>query len=143
MRTVCCSLPGPSLLYVCTVCWRSGTLQSQSINVHQCTNKGMLMYHSMSVSQSCLCSYFYAIPILHSKFFIYLYIKNTRIFLDNREALHQSVHYSESSLYLDSQTPPVQAELVGQEDRVRPDTYRGGRERDNHVMISARQNIHS
>ena len=30
--------------------------------------------------------------------------------------------------YLDSQTPPVQAELVGQEDRVRPDTYRGGRD---------------
>ena len=25
--------------------------------------------------------------------------------------------------YLDSQTPPVQAELVGQEDRVGPDTY--------------------
>ena len=39
--------------------------------------------------------------------------------------------------YLDSQTPPVQ---VGQEDRVRPDTYRGGRERDN-LIIS--QNIHS
>ena len=35
--------------------------------------------------------------------------------------------------YLDSQTPPVQAELVGQEDRVRPDTYTGGRERDNHL----------
>ena len=32
--------------------------------------------------------------------------------------------------YLDSQTPPVQAELVGQEDRVRPDTYREGRERE-------------
>ena len=32
--------------------------------------------------------------------------------------------------YLDSQTPPVQAELIGQEDRVRQDTYRGGRERD-------------
>ena len=31
--------------------------------------------------------------------------------------------------YLDSQTPP--AELVGQEDRVRTDTYREGRERDN------------
>ena len=30
--------------------------------------------------------------------------------------------------YLDSQTPPVQAELVGQEDRVIPDTYRGGRD---------------
>ena len=30
--------------------------------------------------------------------------------------------------YLDSQTPPVQTELVGQEDRVRPDTYRGGRD---------------
>ena len=43
--------------------------------------------------------------------------------------------------YLDSQTPPVQAELVGQEDRVRPDTYRGGRERDN-LIISERQNIH-
>ena len=39
--------------------------------------------------------------------------------------------------YLDSQTPPVQAELalVGQEDRVRPDTYRGGRERDNHLKM--------
>ena len=32
--------------------------------------------------------------------------------------------------YLDSKTPPVQAELVGQEDRVRPDTYRGERERE-------------
>ena len=40
--------------------------------------------------------------------------------------------------YLDSQTPPVQAELVGQEDRVRPDTYRGGRERDNHLIIEYR-----
>ena len=39
--------------------------------------------------------------------------------------------------YLDSQTPPVQAELVGQEDRVRLDTYRGG---DN-LIVS--QNIHS
>ena len=37
--------------------------------------------------------------------------------------------------YLDSQTPPVQVELVGQEDRVRPDTYRGGRERDNHLTM--------
>ena len=36
--------------------------------------------------------------------------------------------------YLDSQTPPVRAELVGQEDRVRPDTYRG-RERDNHLKM--------
>ena len=45
--------------------------------------------------------------------------------------------------YLDSQTPPVQAELVGQEDRVTPDIYRGGRVRDDLVMISARQNIHS
>ena len=42
--------------------------------------------------------------------------------------------------YLDSQTPPVQAELVGQEDRVRSDTYRGGRERDNLILS---QNIHS
>ena len=38
--------------------------------------------------------------------------------------------------YLDSQTPPVQAELVGQEDRVRPDTYREGRERDNLLKLS-------
>ena len=39
--------------------------------------------------------------------------------------------------YLDSQTPPVQEELVGQEDRVRPDTYRGGRERDNHIISAS------
>ena len=39
--------------------------------------------------------------------------------------------------YLDSQTPPVQAELVGQEDRVTPDTYRGGRERDNPLTMNA------
>ena len=42
--------------------------------------------------------------------------------------------------YLDSQTPPVQAEPVGQEDRVRPDTYSGGREKEN-LIIS--QNIRS
>ena len=30
--------------------------------------------------------------------------------------------------YLDSQTPPVQAELVGQEDRFRPGTYIGGKD---------------
>ena len=41
--------------------------------------------------------------------------------------------------YLDSQTPPVPAELVGQEDRVRPDTYRVGRGRDNRIIS---QNIY-
>ena len=40
---------------------------------------------------------------------------------------------SELVHYLDSQTPPVQALL---EDRVRPDTYREGRERDNILKIS-------
>ena len=43
--------------------------------------------------------------------------------------------------YLDSQTPPVQAELVGQEDRVRPDTYRGERERDNHLTIESHSTV--
>ena len=40
--------------------------------------------------------------------------------------------------YLDSQTHPVQAELVGQEDRVRPDTYRGGRD---YLISSVRRSI--
>ena len=42
--------------------------------------------------------------------------------------------------YLDSQTPPVQAELVGQEDRVRPDTYRGGR---NHLISRVSTEVYS
>ena len=40
--------------------------------------------------------------------------------------------------YLDSQTPPVQGELVGQEDRVRLNTYRGGRD---HLIISVHRGI--
>ena len=42
--------------------------------------------------------------------------------------------------YLDSQTPPVQAELVGQEDRVRPDTCRGGR---NYLIRRVITEVHS
>ena len=38
--------------------------------------------------------------------------------------------------YLDSQTPPVQAELVGQEDRVRPDTRHLQRSEGLHKDIS-------
>ena len=41
--------------------------------------------------------------------------------------------------YLDSQTPSVQAELVGQEDRVTPDTYSRGRERDNLLKVAINQ----
>ena len=31
--------------------------QDWDIYIHQCTNKGILMYHSMFVSESCLCSF--------------------------------------------------------------------------------------
>ena len=42
--------------------------------------------------------------------------------------------------YLDSQTPPVQAKLVEWEDRVRPDTYRGGR---NHLISRVITEVYS
>ena len=41
--------------------------------------------------------------------------------------------------YLDSQTPPVQAELVGQEDRVRPDTLQRERQPSNMTDVESRQ----
>ena len=53
---------------------------TQTCYIHQCT-KRYVDVHSMSVSQSCLCS-FLCNPYIHfkfPKFFIYLYIYNVDI----------------------------------------------------------------